>query len=531
MKTFNKLSMKKISLYKLMAVLITATIFFAACTKEQSDVKLNPKLATTQVLNLKSDSAKVVVFVVASGDGFSERGVCYSTSASPTTDNSKVICTDPSTASATFSVVLSELTYATTYYARGYGINANGTVYGKAITFTTLPILATVTTAEFTGITGTTATGGGEVTNTGGAAITARGIVYGANPNPTLADSKTTNGTGSGAFVSALTGLKGLTTYHVRAYATNSVGTAYGNDVQFTTLVSTRLWNVPGDYVAASYPGSTYADWSPDKSPQIRSIETAPDNLEGYVNMANTTNAWKFATKPSWDGPNYGDGGGGKLDANGGNFSSPAGYYKINVNAGTDPMTYTALATTWGIIGNATPGGWGTDTYMTYDAVKQVWKLGATLTQEAPPNDGMKFRANGTWDLNYGDTGADGTLEPGGTNIGISLTADYAITLDLSHPLAYTFSANRWGLIGDATGSWDTDQNMTWDATNQVFTITLDLVAGSIKFRANDAWDLNYGGADLNALTAGGDNIAITAAGNYTITFDPWALKATITQH
>ena len=47
--------------------------------------------------------------------------------------------------------------------------------------------------------------------------------------------------------------------------------------------------------------------------------------------MANASNQWKFATQPNWDGPNYGDGGAGKLDANGGNFSSPAGYYKINI--------------------------------------------------------------------------------------------------------------------------------------------------------------------------------------------------------
>ena len=522
--------MKKMSFYRIMTVLISATIFFAACTKEQSDVRLNPKLSTTQVLNVKSDSAKIVVLVVASGDGFTERGVCYNTSATPTTDNSKVISEDQGT-SAVFSVILSGLKYATTYYARGYAINSNGTVYSKAISFTTAPILATVTTTDITAIAGTTATGGGNITNDGGAEITARGICYSINANPTVADGKTSDGKGSGVFASALTGLKGLTTYHVRAYAKNSVGTTYGNDVQFTTLVSTRIWNIPGDYVAASYPGSTFADWSPDKSPQVKSIETGPDNLEGYVYMANTSNSWKFATQLNWDGPNYGDGGAGKLDANGGNFSSPKGYYKINVNAAAVPMTYTALATTWGIIGNATPGGWGSDTQMEFDPAKQIWKLGATLTQQAPPNDGMKFRANGTWDLNYGDTGADGSLDAGGTNIGVSLTADYSITLDLSHPFAYKFTANRWGLIGDATGSWDTDQNMTWDATNKVFTITLDLTAGSIKFRANDAWDINYGGADLNALTSGGDNIAVTAAGNYTITFDPWGLKGTVTKN
>lgn len=142
----------------------------------------------------------------------------------------------------------------------------------------------------------------------------------------------------------------------------------------------------------------------------------------------------------------------------------------------------------------------------------------------------FKFRANHSWDYNYGSSTANDTLNAGGDNIALSLEADYAFTLDLSHPLKYTYTANRWGLIGDATpDGWNSDQNMTWDATNKVFTLTVDLTVGAIKFRANDGWDLNYGGTDLNALTPGGDNIPIATAGNYTITFDPWAHKATIT--
>jgi hypothetical protein len=72
---------------------------------------------------------------------------------------------------------------------------------------------------------------------------------------------------------------------------------------------------------------------------------------------------------------------------------------------------------------------------------------------------------------------------------------------------------------------------MTWDPVNHVFKVTLNLVVGAFKFRANDAWDINYGGANMNALTAGGDNIPITVAGNYTITFDPWAHVATLTMN
>ena len=330
--------MKKIVLNRLLVVLVIDAFFFASCTKEQSDVRLNPKLASTQVLNLKSDSATIVSFVVASGSGFSERGVVYDVATAPTTDKSKVIDTETGN-SATFTVKLGGLSFATNYFARAYAITANGTIYGKEITFTTLPVLATVTTDSITSIAGTSATGGGDITNDGGSAITARCICYSLTANPTITSSKTSDGTGSGVFVSSMTKLNGLTTYHVRAYATNTVGTTYGSDVQFTTLVSTRLWYVPGDYVTASYPGSTLKDWDPANSPQVKSLATSPDNIEGYVYMANTTNGWKFATLPNWNGPNYGDGGSGKLDANGGNFSSPMGYYKINVNAGANPIT------------------------------------------------------------------------------------------------------------------------------------------------------------------------------------------------
>jgi hypothetical protein len=96
--------------------------------------------------------------------------------------------------------------------------------------------LPTVTTSGITDIAQTTATGGGEVTADGGAEVTARGVCWSTLPNPTTADSLTSDGTGTGAFVSNLIGLTPSTPYYVRAYATNSVGTAYGDEVSFTTL-------------------------------------------------------------------------------------------------------------------------------------------------------------------------------------------------------------------------------------------------------------------------------------------------------
>ena len=95
-----------------------------------------------------------------------------------------------------------------------------------------LPVLATVA-ASNVGI--NTATTGGNVFSDGGATVTARGVCYSVTPNPTLSENHTMDGNGTGSFTSNLTNLVENTTYYVRAYATNSVGTAYGNEVTFTT--------------------------------------------------------------------------------------------------------------------------------------------------------------------------------------------------------------------------------------------------------------------------------------------------------
>jgi len=116
-----------------------------------------------------------------------------------------------------------------------------------------------VTTVSVSGITQTSAMSGGNVTGDGGAEVTSRGVCWSRNEFPTTKDSKTTNGTGPGSFTSILADLNPGTTYFVRAYATNSAGTVYGNQVMFTTLdernISTQKGVFPGGvrYGAASF--------------------------------------------------------------------------------------------------------------------------------------------------------------------------------------------------------------------------------------------------------------------------------------
>ncbi len=514
--------MKRVSILKTFGVFLATVVILVACTKEMEEVKLNPTLQTAEVLNVTSNSATVIGFVIAEDEiGFVERGVAFHTATNPTIENNKVVFTG-TTKTATFNVAIPNLAFATRYFVRAYGINAKGVVYGREFSFTTLPILPTVTTAPVINIAGTSATTGGNVTQTGGAPITARGVVFSTSPNPTLANSRTTDGTGPGAFTSQLTGLTGLTTYFVRAYATNSVGTSYGPQVQFTTLVSIRTWFLPGNYVEASYPGAGLANWTPDKSPFIRSRAAAPDHLEGYIFMANPTNMFKITANPNWNGPNYGTGGPGLLDPNGGDISLPMGYYKFNVNAIT--LAYTAVNTNWGVVGSATPGGWNTDTPLEYYPANRVWMGGANLSVGE-----FKFRANNDWGLNYGSTAGNHTLDANGSNITIATAGTYFFTLDLSTPFTYTYSANRWAVIGSATpGGWGGDTFLTWDATAKAMTVTLNLTPGEFKFRANGGWALNLGGTP-GSLTLDGPNIVVTEAGNYTINMFPTPTGGTFT--
>jgi uncharacterized protein (TIGR02145 family) len=116
------------------------------------------------------------------------------------------------------------------------GANLQIAACPTAITTATCPSLAVITTTAVSSINQTTAVSGGTISYQGASAITARGICWGTSPNPTIANSLTSNGTGIGTFTSNLTGLVAGTTYYVRAYATNGSGTSYGNQVSFVAV-------------------------------------------------------------------------------------------------------------------------------------------------------------------------------------------------------------------------------------------------------------------------------------------------------
>ncbi|MFK8009779.1 MAG: RagB/SusD family nutrient uptake outer membrane protein [Saprospiraceae bacterium] len=135
-------------------------------------------------------------------------------------------------------------------------------------------------------------------------------------------------------------------------------------------------------------------------------------------------------------------------------------------------------------------------------------------------NTQIKFTPNANLTVNYGDTGADGTLDEGNSspNIVIPDAGGYKVTVDLVN-LTYSFEKADWGLIGTATsGGLTTDEDMTYDEMEGAWTITTLLQPGNIKFRANDAWDINFGDDAGDAiLEADGADISIATAGTYKI--------------
>jgi len=194
-----------------------------------------PTVTTMTITDITETSAKCSGSVTDEGSSdVTARGVCWSTSGNPTISDAHTI---DGTGFGSFISNLTGLSGNTTYYVRAYATNNSGTSYGNQKNFTTTGsgTLPMVTTNSVTNVTETSATCGGDVTDQGSSSVTSRGVCWSISSNPTTSDSHTTDGIGTGSFTSNITGLSAITSYYVRAYATNSAGTAYGNQQTFTT--------------------------------------------------------------------------------------------------------------------------------------------------------------------------------------------------------------------------------------------------------------------------------------------------------
>ncbi len=259
--------------------------------------------------------------------------------------------------------------------------------------------------------------------------------------------------------------------------------------------------------------GSGYAGWGGSFPDAVFYTTSTPGELVTYVTLID--GEIKLRENNAWDN-DFGDNGtDGTLEPGGTNIPVTAGTYKITFSP--DNATYNIEAFSWGLVGSATPNGWnGPDAKFYYDYTTDTFKVGVKLI------DGeIKFRLNNAWDVGFGDTGADGSLDAGGDNIAVT-AGYYNITLDLNNNTYTLEPGNVWGLVGSATpNGWDgPDTSFTEVNPGLWVTDIIDLVDGEMKFRVNDAWDTEFGDTDADGtLDAGGTNITVVA-GKYRVILD-----------
>ena len=270
---------------------------------------------------------------------------------------------------------------------------------------------------------------------------------------------------------------------------------------------------------------ATPGGWGNENIPDLKFYTTGTtDVYVAYVTLRN--GEIKFRNNNDWS-ENWGDDGNdGTLDSYGANIPVSAGTYKIEVNFSS--MTYTMEAYTWGLVGSATPNQWnGPDLMLHYNSYQDDWRAVVTLGEGE-----VKFRFNNDWGLNYGDDGADGSMEANGANISVS-SGHYLVSMNLNTQSYSMEQIDVWGLVGSATVNG-------WDGPNDKFMPDFgimegyyylsgaELVDGEIKVRQNDAWGLNYGDDGNDGLMeVDGANIPVSA-GTYNIILNMAANPPTI---
>ena len=261
-----------------------------------------------EITNITALTASATVLVTDAGNATLQScGICWSINPNPSKEDNSVASSGKALNTA-YPCNMSELQPNTTYYVRGYATTDVTTAYSEQKTFTTKSGLPTITTSSTTA-TSTNITSGGEITDDGGYNIIARGVCYSTNNStPTIEDSYTTAGIGMGSFSSIITNVTVSTTYYVRAYATNSITTGYGDVITITTgdglpiVITTPVGENVTETTAIS--GGQVTDdggfivtargvcWSTLPYPTINDNKTVDGNGIGYYSSTITEIDW-----------------------------------------------------------------------------------------------------------------------------------------------------------------------------------------------------------------------------------------------
>ncbi len=290
------------------------------CIKNSSSIKLPTVVIDSVSKGIKKP--KVYGHIVnANGGTVSKVGVCYALTANVGLSDNVILTTYIQNR---FVCELNDLTTNSKYYIRVFAQNELGTGYSAEQTYQTTAFAPVISALNMTAITANSAIFTANVTDDCGSSVTAKGICWSLTPNPTVSlNTKTSNGIGLGVFSATATGLSANTSYYLRAYATNAIGTSYNEQVLFITLPTVTIGSATSiTYKSASVsatiptqgsnPITEYGIcWGTSTSPTITSNKLTATNLSNtnyscaLSNLSSATKYYARAFITNSTGTNY----------------------------------------------------------------------------------------------------------------------------------------------------------------------------------------------------------------------------------
>ncbi len=412
-------------------------LILLSCQKKPA----HPSLTTAEVTEISQTSAISGGEVIDEGDSpVTSRGICWSFKANPTIDSSRTI---EGGTTGVFLSNLSGLSPNTLYYVRSYATNGAGTGYGNQVSFSTSHIeVPSLTTKDIYKMDNYSVYCGGTITDDHSGTVISRGVCWSKSHNPTIADNIAMEIQAipvTSTYSTYTTWTPPNTTYYFRAFATNSAGTGYGNEIVYTTTDSPTIFNPAIVYNSIEdIEGNVYKTVViGSQTWMAENLRTTKFNDGSTIPLINNKSMWKELTTAGFSWPNYDDG----LKST---FGGMYNYYAVST-------------------GKLCPSGWHVPdkTEMT----TMMYYLGGVAVA------GGKLKESGTEHWRSPNVG--GSNESGFTAIPSSyMYSEYGELVPIAGTLAF------WWLSGDYTTSFADVMDIQDDQERLVTFNTIDFQSG-----------------------------------------------------